>query len=491
MDRSAGILLPVSALPSPYGIGTLGRAAYEFADFLAAAGQRVWQVLPVGPIGYGDSPYSSCSTFAGNPYYVDLDLLADEGLLDRAELQREWWGESARSVDYGRIYELRFTYLRKALDNTCGRLDGELDRFAAENRWLPDYALFMAIKRQQGMKPWTEWPEGLRLRESAALDRARWELREDIRLFTFIQYEFYKQWDALRACLREKDIRLVGDLPIYAASDSADVWSEPQFFQLDERNLPERVAGVPPDYFSADGQLWGNPLYRWDVMRADGFGWWIRRLEGMRRLFDVVRIDHFRGFESYWSVPAGEPTARNGRWEKGPGMELVGVLRDWFYDFPIIAEDLGVMTDEVRELLHDSGFPGMKVLEFAFDPSALSEYLPHHHRRNCVCYVGTHDNETLVQWFRETDPAVLAFAREYLGLNEQEGLCRGMIRAGMSSVADLFVVQLQDWLELGAAARMNKPGTALGNWRWRVLPEELTEELAVRIRRLTQICARI
>ncbi len=484
--------MPISALPSPFGIGTLGKAAYDFADFLAAAGQKIWQMLPLGPTGYGDSPYSSFSAYAGNPYFVDLETLCREGLLDRAELDAADWGAESGRVDYGKIYAHRWDVLRKACAVGWERESGSIAAFEAENRaWLPDYALFMALKRRFGMVSWTEWPdEDVRLRRPEALERCRGELAEDVRFFTFVQYEFFRQWNALRAYVHDRGISLIGDLPIYVAMDSADVWAEPYNFQLDERNLPKRVAGVPPDYFSADGQLWGNPLYDWERMARDGYSWWLRRIEGAQRLFDILRIDHFRGFESYWSVPAEEKTARNGRWEPGPGLGLVGLLRDRFRDTPIIAEDLGFMTGEVRQLLRESGFPGMKVLEFAFDSREPSDYLPHNYERNCVCYVGTHDNETLEQWFHAAAPEDVAYAGRYLGLNDAEGRCWGVIRGGMSSVADLFVVQMQDLLGLGAEARMNVPGVPLGNWRWRLLPGQASEELAARLRECVRMYGR-
>lgn len=367
------------SLPSPYGIGTLGKAAYDFADFLAEAGQHYWQMLPLGPTSYGDSPYQSFSTFAGNPYFIDPDLLVEDGLLTKQEVKAYRWGSDPRHVDYGAVYNSRLKLLSEAKKRGWERDREEVTAFVAENaRWLPDYALFMACKRHFGMRSWTEWEdEDIRLRRSQlVLEQYRTLLREDVELFTYIQYLFFRQWEALRTYLHGKDIHIIGDLPIYVAMDSADVWAEPENFQLDDRCVPTEVSGVPPDYFSADGQLWGNPLYRWDRMQADGFGWWIRRIDGAGKLYDVIRIDHFRGFESYWAVPYGEATAKNGRWVKGPGMALVGVLTGWFPQLEFIAEDLGYPTPEVAQLLRDSGLPGMKVLEFAFDSRDTSSYLP-------------------------------------------------------------------------------------------------------------------
>ena len=492
MDRASGILLPISALPSPYGIGTLGKAAYAFADFLHAAGQRYWQLLPLGPTSYGDSPYQSFSTFAGNPYFIDLDLLAEEGFLDKEDLAAADWGNDPRYVDYGKIYEVRFDVLRRAFLRGRERDREAVERFQAENPWLKNYALYMAVKAHFGMKSWLEWPdEAIRVRAPEAVARYEKELAEDVAFYTYLQYLFFKQWGELREYIHSLGIRIIGDLPIYVAMDSADVWAEPEFFQLGEGNIPTEVSGVPPDYFSADGQLWGNPLYDYDKMRQDGFGWWIRRVEGASRLFDVIRIDHFRGLESYWAVPYGAETAREGRWRKGPGMDLVGVLTQWFHGLDIIAEDLGFLTPEVHQLLRDSGLPGMKVLEFAFDAREPSNYLPHTYERNCVCYVGTHDNETVMQWREQADRADVTFARKYLGLNEAEGFHWGMIRGGMSSVADTFVAQMQDYLGLGAEGRMNTPGTLGNNWRWRLLPGEASPALARKIRRYAHMYGRL
>ena len=385
MKRSSGILMAISSLPSPYGIGTLGQAAYDFADFLQAAGQRYWQMLPLGPTSYGDSPYQSFSAYAGNPYFIDPELLIADGLLTKSECSRCKWGGDARHVDYGRIYEKRFDLLHKAFQRGWKRDSEAVAAFAAANaRWLPDYALFMACKRHFGMKAWTEWPDDIRLRQEGALEKYRALLQEDVDFFTYLQYLFFQQWDRLRDYVHGLNIRIIGDLPIYVAMDSADVWAETEFFQLDDTLVPKAVSGVPPDYFSADGQLWGNPLYNWDRMREDGFGWWIRRIDGSGKLFDVIRIDHFRGFDSYWAVPYGETTAKNGKWVKGPGMDLVGRLNGWFPQLEFIAEDLGYPTPSVQQLLHESGWPGMKVLEFAFDSRDTSNYLPHTYTEHCI-----------------------------------------------------------------------------------------------------------
>lgn len=492
MKRSCGILLPVFSLPSPYGIGTLGQAAYDFVDFLRQAGQSWWQILPLGPTGYGDSPYQSFSAYAGNPYFIDLDLLRRDGLLTAQEIASLAWGSDPSRVDYAALYENRFVLLQKAAERGWARDREEVQLFTRQNaHWLPDYALYMAVKRHFGEKPWTQWPDdAIRLRRPEAMTRYRQGLADEIRVFTYCQFLFFRQWNALRAYAHEQGVGIIGDLPIYVSMDSADVWAEPAFFQLDSNGYPTETAGVPPDCFSRDGQLWGNPLYRWEAMRADGYGWWIRRVDGAAKLYDMLRIDHFRGFESYWAVPYGDTTAKNGHWVKGPGMDLVQVLLNWFPQMQFIAEDLGFLTPEVRELLADSGLPGMKVLEFAFDSREPSSYLPHLYTPHCVCYTGTHDNAPLPAWKEEADPDDLALAVQYLGLNEEEGFHWGVLRGGMSSVAELFVAQMQDYLGLGAESRINTPGEPVGNWQWRLLPGQLTGELSRRMAHMARLYGR-
>ena len=492
MDRSSGILMPMSSLPSPHGIGTMGKSAYQFVDFLKAAGQKYWQLLPLGPTSYGDSPYASFSTFAGNPYYIDLDLLVREGLLKKSEVESVDWGRNPERTDYGRIFDNRFRVLRLAWGRSA-RLGEQIAAFRAENAgWLENYALFMALKAHFGMVSWTQWPdEDIRLRRPEAMRRWGEELKEDVDFYVFLQFLFFRQWEALRAYAKKKGVQFIGDIPIYVALDSADVWSEPRYFQLDGDNLPTEVAGVPPDAFTEDGQLWGNPLYDWDAMRADGYGWWIRRIDGAKKLYDVIRIDHFRGFESYWAVPYGDSTAKNGRWKPGPGMGLVGVLTSWFSDLSFIAEDLGYATPEVEKLLRDSGLPGMRILEFAFDAKGESDYLPHRCPVNSICYIGTHDNETVQGWLKFIGAADRKFARRYMHITEDEGWNWGMIRTGMSTPCQLFVVQMQDVLELDRAARMNTPGIASGNWQWRMKPDAATKELAKKLRLYTETYRRL
>ncbi|MEG1809767.1 MAG: 4-alpha-glucanotransferase [Oscillospiraceae bacterium] len=492
MTRSCGILLPISALPSEYGIGTLGSEARCFAEFLHAAGQRYWQILPIGPTGCGDSPYQSFSTFAGNPYFVDLEELARDGLLTKQELEAEIWGTDRRKIDYSSMYDHRLNVLRVAHSRSAEYERGARTRFETDSAaWLEDYALYMALKRELKMAAWTEWPQELRERDPGALENARERLAETVSFFKFLQFLFFKQWDELKAYAAKLGIGIIGDLPIYVALDSSDVWANPQYFMLDECGIPLKIAGVPPDYFNSDGQLWGNPLYDWARLKADGYGWWIRRFDGAAKLYDVVRFDHFRGLESFWAVPYGDETAKRGEWVKGPGLEFVGMLTSWFSSTQIIAEDLGILTPQVCELLSASGLPGMKVLEFAFDTSSLSSYLPHNYGENCVCYVGTHDNATLEEWRESEKKANVEFAKEYLGLNDEDGFNWGFIRGGMGSAAGLFIAQMQDYLALGASSRMNVPGTAYGNWQWRMLKGEASASLAKKIRERARIYGRL
>lgn len=490
MERSSGILLPISSLPSPYGIGTFGKAAYDFADFLKACGQKFWQVLPLGPTSYGDSPYQSFSTYAGNPYFIDLDMLIEEGLLTEEEVTAENWGSNPRYVDYGQVYSSRFKVLKLAKERGYDKAKALIEDFKNQNPWLENYALFMALKNHFDQASWLQWDEDIRLRRPEALDRYRGELSEDIELYVYIQYLFFKQWTKLKKYINDLGIQIIGDLPIYVALDSADVWSEPHFFKLDEKNYPVEVSGVPPDYFSEDGQLWGNPIYDWQAMKNDGYGWWIRRIDGAGKLYDMIRIDHFRGFDEYWAVPAGEKTAKNGQWKKGPGMELVGLLSNWFPNIKFIAEDLGAPSPTVVQLLKDSGWPGMKVLSFAFDSGEPNDYQPHTYSPNCICYSGTHDNASIMEWYEDALEKDRDYACKYLGIGEEEGFNWGIIRGGMSSVANLFVAQLQDYLGLGKYNRINTPGTDSGNWQWRTLSEELTEELAQKIHDMTVMYGR-
>ena len=489
--RKSGILMHITSLPGPYGLGTMGKAAYAFVDFLKDAGQSAWQVLPLSPTGYGDSPYQSCSTYAGNHYLIDLDTLVEKGLLKKEQLQDIRWNVREDKADYGLLYNSRLKVLRLAYENFIP--DAAFDKFCLENSmWLSDFSLFMALKDANGGKAWYQWEEGLKRREPEAMWNARQSLKDNVRFYSFVQYLCYTQWDALRQYAHDHGVEIIGDVPIYVPLDSCDVWSNPELFQLDETQTPTAVAGWPPDAFSEDGQLWGNPLYRWDRHAKDGYSWWLRRLGAAGRLYDVVRIDHFRGFESFWSVPYGDETAQGGKWVKGPGMDFINAVKNGLPSIRMIAEDLGFLTQEVLDLRDASGFPGMKVLEFAFDSREPSDYLPHTYTRNTVCYTGTHDNMTMRQWFETAKPEAAEYAREYMSLTKEEGEVWGVIRTAMSSVSDLCVVQMQDYLNLGGEARMNFPGTQTdANWTWRATDGYLTDSLAKKIHRLTGLYGRL
>ena len=489
--RKSGILMHISSLPNPYGIGSVGKCAYEFVDFLARSGQSYWQILPLCPTGYGDSPYQSFSTFAGNHYLIDLDMLIEEGLLTKAEADSVIWSEDETRVDYGRLYDHRSSLLRLAFQRFTP--DEDFEAYVSENKdWLEDFALFMTLKDMYHGQPWQNWPEALVKRDPEVMDNYRRELQGNLQFRYFQQYIFSRQWQALRAYANSKGISIIGDVPIYVPLDSADVWANTGLFQLDEQCHPKMVAGCPPDSFSEDGQLWGNPLYDWDKMKQTGYAWWIRRLAAAAKMYDVVRLDHFRGFESYWAIPAGDKTAAGGSWQPGPGMDFIGAIKTALPKLDFIAEDLGYMTPEVRKLQEDSGYPGMKVMQFAFDSREAGNYLPYTYPVNSVCYSGTHDNLTMKQWFDEAAPIDIAMAKDYLGLNQEEGYVRGMIRGCMSSSSKLCIIQMQDYLELGAVARMNFPGTlSTNNWTWRAEPGFLTQELSDRILTTTQRYGRI
>ena len=489
--RKSGILMHVTSLPSPYGIGSMGKCAYEFVDFLSEAGQSYWQVLPLNPTGYGDSPYQSFSTFAGNHYLIDLDILIDEQLLTQEEVDAVRWSQDERRVDYGCMFENRSKLLHLAYERFTP--DATFHKFVIENEdWLEDYALFMTLKENFRGTPWHDWSVSLMKRIPAIINHIRLELEPSIRFHYFLQFKFFQQWKALRSYANRKGIKIIGDVPIYVPLDSVDVWSNPSLFLLDGNGRPTAVAGCPPDSFSADGQLWGNPLYNWEKMKETGFAWWIRRLSAAAQMYDVVRLDHFRGFESYWAVPAGEKTAVGGSWQKGPGMDYIRAVQAALPDLDFIAEDLGYVTPEVRQLQEESGYPGMKVLQFAFDSREEGNYLPHTYPVNSVCYTGTHDNLTLAQWLQEAAPVDVAMAKAYLGLHSEEGLIWGMIRGAMSSVSRLCIVQMQDYLELDGSARMNFPGTlSSSNWTWRAEQGFLTEALTKRIYETTERYGRL
>ena len=488
--RESGVLMHITSLPGPYGVGTMGKQAFSFVDFLAEAGQHCWQILPLNPTGFGDSPYQSCSAFAGNHYLIDLELLVEEGLIKREEPDAITWCRSEEKADFGLLYQNRLSILRKAF----ARLEDQsgLDAFCRSNEsWLTDFAVFMALKDRFGGAPWYQWPEELKFRRETALRQACLELEYEIRFYCFVQYLFFRQWNALRAYAHEKGIRIIGDVPIYVPLDSVEVWKDPRLFQLDENLNPKVVAGCPPDAFTADGQLWGNPIYDWDAMAREDFAWWIRRLAAAGTLYDVVRLDHFRGLEAYWAIPYGDKTARNGCWVKGPGESFIHALQRQLPELSMIAEDLGYLTQEVLDLRNLSGYPGMKVLQFGFDAREPSEYLPHTYTRNSVCYTGTHDNLTMRQWFDTAENEAVDHAVRYMALSEAEGYVWGTIRTVMASVSDLAVVQMQDILDLGAAARMNFPGTLSdSNWTWRMKDGIITPGLSKKLRNITALYGR-
>ena len=488
--RASGILMHISSLPGEYGIGKLGREAYAFADFLKRSGQKYWQILPVTPTSYGDSPYQSFSVGAGNPYFIDFETLEQECLLKGSEYKRIKWGDPG-CVDYELLYKKVFSVLRKAF----ARFDVSAEdykTFCGENGWLADYALFMALKDAHGGKAWNEWEKPLRMFEPKAVEKARNQYAEDIEFYKFLQYEYFKQWRALKSYVNSLGIDIIGDIPIYVAYDSVEVWTTPEYFLLDENKEPIDVAGCPPDVFTAKGQLWGNPLYRWDVMEKENFKWWISRIKSATETYDVVRIDHFRGFESYYTIPFGREDAIIGEWRKGPDMKLFKEVKKQLGKCRIIAEDLGFITPKVAKMLKASGFPGMKVLEFAFDHSGESNYLPHNFEStNTVCYTGTHDNETLAGWVKTLPRKDIKFAKQYLNIKRTAEIPRAVIRAAWSSVARTAIAQMQDFLELGSEARMNIPSTLGGNWQWRASKDMFTDKLAEEIYTLTKLYGRL
>ena len=492
--RASGILMPVFSLPSRYGIGSFSKSAYQFVDMLKKAGQKYWQILPLCPTSYGDSPYQSFSTYAGNPYFIDLDQLIEEKLLTRKECQACDFGDDPQDIDYGKLYENRFKLLRKAYERANVGEDQEFEAYRRENAWwLDDYALFMAVKDRFDGVAWNEWAEDIRLRWSNAMDYYRRELYYEIEFYSYLQFVFMKQWKKLKNYANINGIEIIGDIPIYVAFDSADAWANPELFQFDAENLPTAVAGCPPDGFSADGQLWGNPLYRWDYHRETGFDWWIRRIAYCSELYDVVRIDHFRGFDEYYSIPYGDTTARNGHWEKGPGIALFEAAKNRLGELNIIAEDLGYITDSVKKLVADSGFPGMKVLEFAFDSREKSDYLPYTYEKNSVVYTGTHDNETIAGWYAGLDKSDLKMCTDYMNIDRIPGKENhwDFIRLAMLSVSDLCVIPIQDYLGLDNRARINHPSTLGTNWRWRLAKGQLSASLLKEIREMTRISGRL
>lgn len=487
--RASGILLHISSLPSDYGIGTMGEEAYNFVDFLARAKQSYWQILPLCPTSYGDSPYQSFSTHAGNPYFIDFDLLAKDGLLAKDEYTAIEWFDSSEKTDYEKLYNNRFTVLKKAYNRFAKSNKDGFEQFLRENEnWVSNYALFMSIKNENSGKCWIEWEDGLKTRNPHSLWLFKESHKDEVEFWEFVQFEFYKQWTKLKAYANGLGIKIVGDLPIYVAYDSADVWVSPDLFELDDELNPRTVAGCPPDGFSPDGQLWGNPIYAWKKHRDTDFQWWTARLKTATKLYDTIRLDHFRGFDEYFAIDGKAETAVDGKWEKGPGMSLFDAVKCQLGDISVIAEDLGFLTPSVKELLDSTAYPGMKVLEFAFDPNSESDYLPHKYTQNCVVYIGTHDNPPVAEWVEETDEPTLEFCRNYIDAKSDSAadITHALIRVAFASAADTAIIQMQDWLGLGQGSRMNTPATSYGNWQWRMQSGVCTDELAEEIAHMTR-----
>ncbi|MDE6387453.1 MAG: 4-alpha-glucanotransferase [Lachnospiraceae bacterium] len=490
--RKSGILLPVSSIPSKYGIGTFSKQAYSFIDSLEKAGQSYWQILPLGPTGYGDSPYQSFSTFAGNPYYIDLEALIEAGYLTEADCEKCDFGDNDEYIDYEKIYLSRFKVLKTAFRNSNVEKEADFQAYVENNSyWLDDYALYMAVKNSFDGKSWSEWDEDIKLRKPEAMKRYREKYAEEVTFYQFQQYLFAKQWFALKAYANQKKIQIIGDIPIYVAFDSADTWANPELFQLDDTLTPVAVAGCPPDAFSATGQLWGNPLYRWEYHKQTGYAWWMKRIAYCYELYDVVRIDHFRGFDEYYSIPFADETAEFGHWEKGPGYDIFKTMKEEIGNKPVIAEDLGFLTKSVIKLVKKTGYPGMKILQFAFDPREESDYLPHNYEANSIVYTGTHDNDTTLGWYHQLSRRDRAFAKKYLNIRTNKDVQWEFIRAAMASVSETCVIPMQDYLGLGAEARINIPSTLGINWKWRMLPGQFTDELAERILEMTKLYGRI
>ena len=490
LQRGVGILLPVSSLPSPYGIGTFGKAAYAFVDQLVEAGQRYWQVLPLGPTNYGDSPYQSFSAFAGNPYFIDLDMLCEEGLLKIDEIQHIEWQKTPDRVEYELLWEHRYMVLKQAFIRSNHKETEKYQHFMEENiQWIQDYGLFMACKENFGNVEWLKWDKDIRFRQPEALQRYRKAFSQEIEFYQFLQYKFYEQWSRIKKYANEHGVEIIGDMPIYVALDSVDVWVNPRLFELDEERKPVCVAGCPPDAFSDDGQKWGNPLYNWKVMDVEEFAWWKHRMAAAAKLFDVVRIDHFIGIVRYYVIPAND-SARNGWFEWGPGEKLIRALDEARGRTKIIAEDLGVVIPQVGELLEKAGYPGMKVIEFAFDGNTDNPYLPHMYQKNCVVYGGTHDNETLVGYYDNLSVDNLAYALQYTDCSNRADLIEKVFLMAYRSIADTVIFQMQDVLEKGNEARMNLPATIGENWRWRLLEGEFTKEKRTWLKSLSIIYGR-
>jgi len=492
--RKSGVLLPITSLPGKYGIGTFSKSAYVFIDQLKAAGQSYWQILPLGPTGYGDSPYQSFSTFAGNPYFIDLEALIEEGLLTEAECNSCDFGKNKRYIDYEKIYLSRFKVLRLAYERSNISRKKKFREFIINNAyWLDDYALYMAVKKSFGGVSFIEWDEDIRVRSSEALKKYRRVHAAEIEFYQYQQYLFSEQWTALKKYANERGIKIIGDIPIYVAFDSADTWASPKLFQFNKSSLPVAVAGCPPDAFSKTGQLWGNPLYDWDYHKETNYEWWIKRIAYCFKLYDVVRVDHFRGFDEYYSIPYGNKTAEKGKWKKGPGYDIFKTFANELGKLDIIAEDLGYLTPSVLKLVKDTGYPGMKVLQFAFDSREESDYLPHNYSNNCVVYTGTHDNNTIKGWYMTLSKKDKKLALDYMdnAMKEPGRINWDFIRLAQASVAKLCIIPIQDYIGLGSEARINTPSTMENNWRWRMSEKDVDKRLVKKIYNLTKLYGRL
>lgn len=491
--RASGILMHISSLPSDYGIGTIGSEAYKFIDFLHSSNQHYWQILPVCPTSYGDSPYQSFSTNAGNPYFIDFEMLTQDGLLVKSDYDSLPWGDSPHRIDYAAMFENRLTVLKKAYERFNSTDKTDFYTFLEKNeKWISNYALFMSIKDAHGGKAWLDWEEPLKFRDSHSLWLFKESHREEVEFYEFIQYIFFRQWNKLKKYAAEKNIKIIGDIPIYVALDSADAWVSPDLFELDDKLTPTLVAGCPPDAFSEDGQLWGNPVYKWQRHRETGYSWWIDRMKSASELYDIIRIDHFRGFDEFYAIPFGDKNAKNGKWLPGPGTELFQAIEGALGTVDIIAEDLGFLTPSVKKLLKDLGFPGMKVLEFAFDPESESDYLPYKYDKNCVVYTGTHDNAPIRAWAKELTAPEFEFCCKYIGSEKtvDDEFVYKFIKTAHASVADTVIIPIQDYLALDASARMNTPSTSAGNWQWRIPKHACTKELSQKIGEITKFFGR-
>lgn len=485
--RASGVLMHISSLPGKTGIGTMGKEAYAFVDFLKDAKQTYWQILPIGPTSYGDSPYQSFSTFAGNPYFIDLDTLAEQGYLNKSDYENLPWCEKSNRVNYGAIYWYRHQIFAKLQENFKKNVPADFDAFCRENKWwLDDYSLFMAVKDAHDGVSFDNWEKDICCREPEALKKWSKKCADRVEYYKILQYFFFKQWYALKKYANDNGIKIIGDIPIYVAADSADVWSSHEQFCLDENFKPSEVAGCPPDGFSADGQLWGNPVYNWEYQKKDKYKWWKKRLESSLKIYDVLRIDHFRGFDSYYCIPFGSTNAKNGCWREGPGADLFNSIKKTFGELAIIAEDLGFLTDSVKQMLADVGFPGMKVLQFAFDSrDSENSYLPHSYIKNSVVYTGTHDNETIEGWIKNVKKEDLQFAKDYLREQNDSKLRETMMLTALSSVSNTCILCMQDLIGLDETARMNQPSTVGLNWQWRAEDGQISKDISEFLRNYT------